>query len=427
MCSVDLEDLYTSYVTGEAENPSLVVGVLPSHVVPPTSEGLCELLSASDLDVVSVTPHEKSPENPLDVEAVVGIPSDPAHTVAVRVGIGPSLDDFGDEVVATGVSEAERYAATRMTVWSVAVETTFRRGSPLADLQAQLAVLAAVAPAASVVLDLDAQRLWPGARARAAGRIPVAVPASELFTIQSVEHRRGLRWLHTHGLHRCGALEIEALDIAADTADATEMLLWAAAMRFAEQGTPPPYHRFEIGPDVHLAWLPWQDALEQVAVRGHGRLDERDELHRRPSAVLVAAVTETDGSTGFAPLGIHAPAVRAGVPLYVSFTELERRALAAAGTIAELAGLVAAHRSDPRWTFLAEVGIPGPDGEVREVVVVDVTAVGTDLVTGIMRAAPLATEGLSQGDSTTQPADRLVGWRALGPTGTITQDDALYA
>lgn len=432
--AVDLEAVYTAYVSGDARTPSLVLAILPSHVLPPSSESICAALAGSDLDVVSATPREKSPENPLDVEAVVAVPAaDPGVTIAARIGVGPSLDDLGDEVVATGVDDATRYACTRMSVWSVAVEAGFGDADPLAALQAQLAIAAAVAPDALAYLDLDAQRLWSAPRATAAARVPIAVPAAELFTVQSVEHRKGLRWLHTHGLHRCGTLELEALDVPRADADAVEMLLWATAMRFAEQGTPPPYTAFPLGPGLDLAWLPWQDALDQISVRGYGRRNERDELHRRPAAVLVAAFQAREGSPEFAGLRVHAGAVRAGIPLYVSFGELERRAAAAAYTLANLRDLVVLHGDDAAWSFAAEIGLPGPDGELAEIVVVDVETVDADTVEGTLRTAPLAAlldgdDAAAAGTRTAQPAERIVGWTATGPgDARVTQDDALYS
>lgn len=430
LCSVDLEAVYTAYVTGEARTPSLMLAILPSHVLPPSSEAICASLSASTLDVVSATPSAKSPANPLEVEAVVGVPARPDRTVAVRIGIGPSLDDLGDEIVANGVDDATTYACTKLSVWSVAVEASFGADQPLADLHAQLAICAAVAPQALAFLDLDAQRLWSARRGLAVAAVPVAVPASELFSVQSLESRKGLRWLHTHGLHRCGTLELEALDVPAADSPQVEMLLWAAAMRFAEQGTPPPYTPFPIGPDLHLAWLPWQDALDQIPVRGHGRLDQRDDLHRRPSAVLVAAAPDI-GDSGFAALRVHAPAVRTGVPLYVAYGELERRAAAAAHTIGRFRELVGIHGDDRGWAFSAEVGLPGPDGELAEIVVVDVDSIRDDTVTGTLRAAALVTSDpatMRAGEQTVQPADRVVGWTATGPDDVrITQDDALYS
>ncbi|MBX7160165.1 MAG: hypothetical protein K1X95_07725 [Acidimicrobiia bacterium] len=431
---MDLEAVYTAYVTGQAQNPSLMLAILPSHVLPPSAESMCAALAISDLDVVSATPREKSPENPLDVEAVVAVPAGrPGATIAARLGIGPSLDDLGDEVVASGVDEATRYACTRMSVWSVAVEVSFGDCEPLAALHTQLAIAAAVAPEALAFLDLDAQRLWPATRALTAARAPVAVPATELFTVQSLEHRKGMHWLHTHGLHRCGTLEVEALDVPAADASAIEMLMWATAMRFAEQGTPAPYSPFALGPGLDLAWLPWQDALDQMAVRGHGRLSERDELHRRPAAVLVAAAIGRSGAPEFAALRVHAGAVRAGVPLYVSFGELERRAAAAAYTLARFRELVTMHTGDVTWSFAAEIGLPDAEGDLAEIVVVDVESIDDVAVAGTLRAAPLAApvdteDAPVAGSRTSQPVERIVGWTATDPSGQrITQDDALYA
>lgn len=427
---MDLEAVYTAYVTGEARTPSLMLAILPSHVLPPSSDEICEALSASTLDVVSATPSVKSPDNPLDVEAVVAVPAQPDRTIAARIGFGPSLDDLGDEVVANGVDDATLYACTNLSVWSIAVETTFGASQPLADLHAQLVICTALAPQATAFLDLDSQRLWPASRAHAVAEVPVPAPASELFSVQSLEGRKGLRWLHTHGLHRCGTLELEALDVPAADASQIEMLLWAGAMRFVEQGTPPPYTPFAIGPNLYLAWLPWQDALDQIPVKGNGQFQQRDDLHRRPSAVLVAASDPDVGDGGFASLRVHAPAVRAGVPLYVAYGELERRAAVAANTLGRLRELVRIHGGDHGWAFSADVGLPGPDGELAEIVVIDVSAIQEDTITGTLRAAPLTAGGtatVAAGETTAQPTDRVMGWTAAGPGLHMTQDDALYS
>lgn len=426
---MDLEAVYTAYVTGGAHSPSLMVAILPSHVLPPSSEAICGALAGSRLDVVSAASRQKSPENPLEVEAVVGMPAGPpGATITARIGVGPSLDDLGDEVVTAGTDEATLYACTRLSVWSIAVEADFDGHDPLEALHAQLGICAAIAPEALAFLDLDAQRLWPAARGAAAAAVPIAVPAAEIFSIQSVAHRKGPIWLHTHGLHRCGALEVEVLDVPPADAAAVEMLLWASAMRFVEQGTPPPYEPFAIGPRLDLAWLPWQDAIDQIAVRGHGRHGERDDLHRRPSAVLVAAASGPRGGPEFAALRVHAPAVRAGVPLYVSYGEMRRRASAAQASFGALCDLVALHGGAEGWSFNAEIGLPDDEGDPAEIVMIAVDTVDDNEVAGTLRAAPLAVSlDTDAGGRLVQPSERIVGWTATGPGGyRVTQDDALY-
>ncbi|MCB9622802.1 MAG: DUF4026 domain-containing protein [Sandaracinus sp.] len=162
---------------------------------------------------------------------------------------------------------------------------------PLADYHALLRVTAAVAPDLVLMVDEGSSAVrfpeWVHETAETA-----APPSPRvLYTVHAVR-RNGRAWVHTHGLVRAGAIELEMLDVPEEALSCLAPLVHAVAAQWLEQGPPCPGEKFEAGRDLELAWAPWPKANREGAP-GRGRRFGRP--RRRPRAAGGRALRAGEG------------------------------------------------------------------------------------------------------------------------------------
>jgi hypothetical protein len=169
--------------------------------------------------------------------------------------------------------------------------------------------------------------------------------------------------MHTHGLGRCGCLELELFDVRPDESRLLGELLNSTAAFFLEQDLPDPGERVEVGRDLPLVWFPWEEALTKRAPRHGGGRDDRDGVHGGPSAVLFAPGRKVLGVFGS---GLELPskhlAVLEGSPiLYVSNSHTRRMEVLWRERLPVLRALFGKLGGNENFQFLVKLGYPTTD------------------------------------------------------------------
>jgi hypothetical protein len=152
----------------------------------------------------------------------------------------------------------------------------------LAAIHAELQLLAALAPEAVAMLDLNACTAKSGDWMRRAGSEKVPPPVTSFFTIHSVfdEEGDGETWLHTHGLRRMGSIELDMLGVRTEQASTMAGVINRVARDFIENGVPPPHTPFRTV-DGSLVWVPYD------GMSAPGALYRLDAEHRRDRGILL--------------------------------------------------------------------------------------------------------------------------------------------
>ena len=194
----------------------------------------------------------------------------------------------------------------------------------LDSLHAQLRLLAALAPEAVAMLDVNAFHARTGDWLRDAASASVPPAPTSFFSVHSVfdDSRKGRgTWLHTHGLHRMGCIELDVVGVRRRDAAALGELINSVARFFLDCGVPPPHTRFHAGNDLPLVWLPWEAGLQQVDVTLGGMTD-RDADHGGERGILFAPAK--DSSERLETPRCYVPMIEADPIFYVSSAETER-------------------------------------------------------------------------------------------------------
>ena len=326
-----------------------------------------------------------------------------------RAGLGSAPREALSVLVAAGVAPP-RLADPGTMALSV---FTHLPPSCQSAYQAQVAVLHALAPEALAVYDANAQTLM--GRPSVADLAAVAVPASpsRLYSIHVVVHG-GLAWLHTHGLRRCGTVELELVDVPKGRIADMKALLAAAAARLIEEAAPPSLcAAFEVSRETKVCWIPWWEAARKLKTRGPGAT--RDPAHREGTGVLMA-------KPGRWRCCLPHVAIEGRPRVLVSCAETRRMAAGARARWPRFVRLMQAHAGEEGWSFLAKGSFPavGPCGpEHLWLAVIDADTEGW---TGEVMSRPCRAS-IAAGDLLRNGLPSLSGFQVRSPFGAFGPDD----
>ncbi len=166
------------------------------------------------------------------------------------------------------------------------------------DYFAQLKILDAINFDYVLIFDTNAQKVFSANWGKMLLQDNLLPLNSSLFSIHnSYDAENNEYWIHTHGLLRCGCIELEMIKIAQENLNSFEALN-RIAIKFIEEGT---YKRnteilagyFE-NTYLKYTWKPWEEALKIYSKYGKKRvnflgcLEDRDKSHSVCSGALFA-------------------------------------------------------------------------------------------------------------------------------------------
>ena len=238
-----------------------------------------------------------------------------------------------------------------------------------------------------------------------------AFPSPEhLFSIHVLEED-GWVWMHTRGLIRCGALELEVQG-AMDRPEAEAMLrlLRTCAVRLTEARDPDEREPFDLGPSVRVAWVRWDTAyLERPA----GSLGTPG--HRAGCDGLVASLFRATGSgpeTALHPITSLLPVLMDTPRWYATRSELQRASMIASKHWPRFRDVFKQKGETPGWHFEVALGYETEeDGDYIEQLWFEVHAIQGARVEATLLHAPVRLQHLEKGDRRWHAIDQLYQWR----------------
>ena len=377
----------------------------------PASESRLDAILTADQAVSITDALERARAAGHEVE--VGSPGELRWAIEApewRAGLGPAPRKALEVLADAGLLPAELTAPGTMAL------SVFTHLPPecLQAYHAQLMVLRALAPEAVAVYDANAFQVIDAAHVDDLARVPVPPPPSRLYSIHVVI-RDDLAWLHTHGLVRCGAVELELVNVPRDRVADMKALLAAAAARLVEEAAPPAECRaFEVSREARVVWVPWDKAVIKLAVRGPAA--ERSPCHTRRTGVLMAKPSRWQRKV------LPHEAIEGRPRVLVSAAESRRMAAGARARWVRLLALFDRHRRDPAWRFLVKAAFDaaGPCG--REHLWLDLSAATAAGWSGRVLSDPCRAS-IRPGDVIDGALDALSGFEVRCDRGTFGPDE----
>lgn len=297
-------------------------------------------------------------------------------------------------------------------------EAVFRMtlGEPVLE-QMHLAIVTMVHlfPDSLAVWDM-ARFLWlDRERLVAAATTAAPPPPDELYTMHSVASD-DRAWLHTHGLERCGTIELEVF-CEPSSEDVTDLasLLRVVACRFVDQGTPPSGEPFEVGQDLALAWLPWDRALQISGFEPSelGGIEDRGG-HDGLVGTLFAYREDAPGVPGYpglAPITDLLPGLRDNPLFYLSSMETRRMSALATEHFPVFRRLLTRRGGRPDWRFLVKLGYAVDDDEEgTEHLWFEAHGFENGRIDGTLLNEPYGIQRMHEGQRDLHPVDQLSHW-----------------
>lgn len=134
----------------------------------------------------------------------------------------------------------------------------------------QLRIINTIFPDILAIIDYSSEKILSGVWAKLAAECSTPPAPRYVFTAQAVYSSDEDVWLHTHGLNRCGLMELEILGSKKETSQSHYNVIESVASRLIDEPD-----SFDEGGAMFAArlcnnqplvvtWVPWQEAMETV-------------------------------------------------------------------------------------------------------------------------------------------------------------------
>jgi hypothetical protein len=318
------------------------------------------------------------------------------------------------------LTPAEREAINQ-SAWSLGVMVVFGV-NPLEDLHFQLQALVALAPEAIAAFDLAAYRLHHAEWIKESARSAATPSPTSLFVMHFVSDAGKPGWLHTHGLDRCGRLELELFDVTPDDCRLLSELVNSTAAFFLDQGLPAPGEAVEVGRALPLLWLPWEEALARSKPKHGGSRADRDDTHGKPTAVLFAPGKKFLGyfGSGLASPSSHMPVLEGSPVLYVSNSHTRRMEVLSRERLPTLKALFGKLGGNEQFRFLVKLGYATVEPDqfgAREHIWFEVHSFGGEHVDATCINQPHSVPSLREGLRGLHELTLISDWTIFCPVG----------
>lgn len=351
-----------------------------------------------------------------------------------------NIKDFG---FANNIDQESLKSAKVQTEY---IEVSMNFGNDnLESFHLQLKVLHAIVPEASVVIDFMSFRLLSAKWLKMTAESKIPPSPDYLYTSHGVYDKIGDKtyyWLHTHGLQRCGSVELEMLNITQGVEEMNTLLNMTVKKFISDPALE--RERFTIGYDgmgINLCWLRWEEALKEMPSNILGSMNDRkgeDNIHANASGVIFAV---EDGN--MVSPEIYAKTLADNPIYYISNEEtfrmsalaMERFGLFKSAFEKEnpwknnnkslIKKLFKSDKPDEsEWAFLVKLGIPiDGDDENKEHLWFEVSSIDDlDNMEVKLLNSPYWIPELKEGKKYNYPSSLLTDWVIYGPDSTYTTD-----
>jgi len=320
----------------------------------------------------------------------------------------------------------------------------------ISSFHLQLKILHTIVPNACLAVDFMSYRLLSPYWLKMTAESAIPPSPDYLYTLHCVfDESKGedcKYWFHTHGLQRCGSVELEMLNISAKGYEQMHVLLNMTVKKFLTHPAKEK-ERFTIGYDgmgINLSWLRWEEALEDFPKGILGGVTDREgdsNVHSDPGGVLFAV---EDGNM-ISP-EIYASTLAINPIYYITTQETNRMSALAKERFDLFKEEFQEKQSVPQkknflkkvfkkkkeeeqdWAFLVKLGLivdssnANDTGDEKEHLWFEVLSINANEIEGKLLNQPYWIAKLNEGDIKKYPLDLLTDWIIYAPDMTYTPD-----
>jgi uncharacterized protein YegJ (DUF2314 family) len=308
---------------------------------------------------------------------------------------------------------------------SLFVETYFGEDN-LKSYVNQLKILTIACPELILVIDLSAEKYVSREWVFMTVKDNLLPSPSYLYSIQSIIDDNRNVWLHTHGLNRCGLIELEVLGANDEDAQSYVPIIDTMACRFLEDEFIKEKEILYIGNGIVTTWSRWENEVDKYEGIIGCRADR--ENHGDPSGIIYTYVSPEDYDIkNYDHLREILEELRENPVFFLSTKETERMSTMAIGRFNYFKDTFKKEISD--FNFLVKLGLEVDKSQKEEMgekehLWFEVTAIDYEKneVEGILLNEPYGIEELQEGDKLKKHVSFLTDWIIQTPHGNINPD-----
>lgn len=439
---MDNKDKYKLLEEGKIFQPS-VMGIIPSQGgLSFSKEEIKEKLqSAQAFELISF--QQESTEQGEYVAKIKYLDNEYNISMSIQ-----KVSDIHLEEYALGNMVEESDMNTAMSQPNFIETAIFFSDKPLESFHLQLKILNAIVPQASLVIDFASFRLLSGKWLKMTAGSSIPPSPDYLYSLHAVydEKATGTEyWFHTHGLLRCGIIELEILNVKSGPQQMYD-LINNVVKKFLTEPTKE-NQTFTTGYDglnINLAWIKWENALTDLPETTLGSNKDRkgdNSAHIEPSGVLFAV---EEGNL-ISP-EIYVPTLANNPIYYISNKETARMSELAKERFHYYIELYKKHTSVARrgffgkllnrkedegnkWGFIVKLGLEVDHAEnptEKEHLWFEVQELNEKEIKGKLMNQPYWIASLNEGDIKIYPVSLLTDWIIYDETGKQYTPDSIY-
>ncbi len=348
---------------------------------------------------------------------------------------------FGNQIEKTDFDTAQQQPYFLET-------SMFFGNNALESFHLQLKIMNAIVPKASLVVDFTSYRLLSARWLSMTAKSHIPPSPDYLYTLHAVyndQNEEKQYWLHTHGLLRCGSVELEIFNVT-DGAQQMHDLIMMVVKKFMKDPARE-NEIFQIGYDglgINLTWIRWENAILDLPDGTLGGKEDRQEnnVHSEPSGVLYAV---EDGN--LVSPQIYASTLSDNPIYYISNEETERMRGLATERFSFFRDVFEKHHpvkenksffkklfgkttvKENGWGFLVKLGLNVDSSSAeteKEHLWFEVVSIEQNYITGKLLNQPYWIAQLKEGDINRYPLKLLTDWIIYSPEGNSYTTDSIY-
>lgn len=164
----------------------------------------------------------------------------------------------------------------------------------------QLKILYEMLPDMAGVVDFCTEKVLSSVWVKLAVEASVPPSPDYIYSVQAVSGKNSDVWLHTHGLNRCGAIEVEVVNSDAENYKNHFYILQTLAKRIISDNTFINEEeafwigRMNNGDSIVATWIDYNEALKMYKRDMVGGFNDRKEGHNENTGIVYLYLTEED-------------------------------------------------------------------------------------------------------------------------------------
>lgn len=285
------------------------------------------------------------------------------------------------------------------------------------------------------IVDFSGEKMLARRWAKLAAKSLVAPSPEYLYVIQAVSGDADDVWLHTHGLNRCGGVELEILASDKESYVGQGNILNSLAKRTVSNGKStdeyePVYAmRLSDGEPLVATWISWEKALKMHPAKIVGGASDREEGHNVNTGVVFVYKEPQDvDNKKLSHVGIFNKLLSENPMMMITTEEMDRMKRLACERIDYLVKMFEMKDSFEKFGALVKIGLEVDEefrnGDMKEHCWFELRTIDAEAqtLTAELTQEPYYVKALKAGDIRKCRFDEITDWIVFISDDRITPD-----